>query len=55
MSLPEIWLYDSGTLQINVLQGDRSVESATSPTFPGLPIAKIIPNAVKRAKQMGTS
>jgi Uma2 family endonuclease len=53
--VPELWIYDSGKLKINLLSDDRYVESATSPTFPELPIPEIIPKAVERAKQIGTS
>ncbi|PSB28314.1 Uma2 family endonuclease [Stenomitos frigidus] len=38
LGVPEIWRYDDGKLQINVLRGGAYVESATSPTFPMLPL-----------------
>ncbi len=55
IKVPEIWIYDSGKLKINLLQGDRYIESETSPTFPNLAIREIIPKAIERAKQIGTS
>jgi Uma2 family endonuclease len=55
IAVPELWIYHSGKLKINLLGGDRYLESAISPTFPDLPIAEIIPKVVERAKQIGTS
>lgn len=55
IKVPEIWIYDSGKLKVNVLQDNHYIESETSPTFPNLPIAEIIPRTVERAKQIGTS
>ncbi|MFB2896642.1 Uma2 family endonuclease [Aerosakkonemataceae cyanobacterium BLCC-F50] len=55
IKVPEIWIYDSGKLMINLLQGDRYIESETSPTIPNLAIREIIPKAIERAKQIGTS
>jgi len=55
IKVPEIWIYDSGKLKINLLQDDRYIESETSLTFPNLPIPEIIPKAIERAKQIGTS
>ncbi|MFB2936926.1 Uma2 family endonuclease [Aerosakkonemataceae cyanobacterium BLCC-F154] len=55
IKVPEIWIYDSGKLKISLLQGDRYIESETSPTFPNLAIREIIPKAIERAKQIGTS
>jgi hypothetical protein len=37
------------------LRDDRYVESTTSPTFPEFPLTEIIPKAIERAKQIGTS
>jgi Uma2 family endonuclease len=53
--VPELWIYDSGKLTINLLSNDRYVESQTSPTFPELPLPEIIPKAVEQAKQIGRS
>lgn len=55
IKVPEIWIYDSGKLKINLLQGDRYIESETSPTFANLAIREIVPKALERAKQIGTS
>lgn len=55
LGVPELWIYASGTLSINVLQGDRYVESNVSPTFPEVAIAAVIPRAIQRAMEIGTS
>ena len=55
IKVPEIWIYDSGRLKINLLQDDRYIESRTSPTFPNLPIPELVLKAIERAKQIGTS
>jgi Uma2 family endonuclease len=59
IAVPELWIYDSskgaGNLTINLLQGDRYVESETSLTFPTIPVTDLIPHVIDRAKQIGTS
>lgn len=55
IKVPEIWIYAAGKLKINLLRDDRYVESTTSPTFPEFLLTKIIPKAIERAKQIGTS
>ncbi|MBE9009631.1 Uma2 family endonuclease [Pseudanabaenaceae cyanobacterium LEGE 13415] len=55
MRVPEIWIYCNHTLKINLLQGDRYIESSISPTFPDLPIITLIPQLVQTAIAQGTS
>ena len=55
IAVPELWIYNSGKLRISLLQDAHYVDSETSPTFPDLSIPEIIPRAVERAKQIGTS
>ncbi|MEM7770501.1 MAG: Uma2 family endonuclease [Cyanobacteria bacterium P01_A01_bin.37] len=56
IKVPELWIYDSGQLKINVLKGDDCyVDSETSLIFPDLPIIKIIPRTIEQAKHIGTS
>jgi Uma2 family endonuclease len=55
IAVPELWIYDAGTLKIRVLQGDRYVDSSISPTFPTLPIVERVAKTVQRATQIGTS
>ncbi len=51
----EVWRYQSGQLQIFLLQAGQYVESASSPTFPGLPISTLMPKLVEQAFQTGSS
>lgn len=55
MRVPEVWIYHNQQLRIYLLEGDRYVESATSPTFPDLPIIELIPSLVQQAIDQGTS
>jgi Uma2 family endonuclease len=55
IGIPEVWIYDKGKLNINLLQEGKYVESTTSPTFPDLPIPELIPKLVKQALQDGSS
>lgn len=60
----ELWIYSAGTLKIYVFESDdlegetvsyRYTASETSPTFPEFPIRDIIPGAIARAREIGTS
>lgn len=53
IGVPEVWVYDSGSLTIYLLKDGNYVKSATSPSFPELPIVQIVPTAVERAWQVG--
>jgi Uma2 family endonuclease len=55
MGVPEIWVYRNSSLKIYLLDGDRYVESASSPTFPDLPITILVPQRVQQAIAQGTS
>ena len=54
IGVPELWIYDSGRFTIYLLRDGKYVESDTSPTFPGIAIAQIIPTIVERAWQVGS-
>lgn len=47
MRVPEIWVYRNYTLKINLLQGDRYIESFTSLTLPNVPVITLIPQLVQ--------
>ena len=53
IGVPEIWVYDSGRLRIYLLQDGEYVESDSSPNFPEIAIAQLIPATVERAWQVG--
>ena len=55
MRVPEIWVYRNHHLKIYLLDGDRYVESSTSPTFPDLSLIDLIPRLVQQAIAQGTS
>ena len=55
MRVPEIWVYRNHKLKIHLLDGDRYVESSTSPTFPDLSLIDLIPRLVQQAITQGTS
>lgn len=55
LGVPELWIYASGKLKINVLQEGIYVESQMSPTFPNLPVIEMIPQFIQRAKKVGFS
>jgi Uma2 family endonuclease len=53
IGVPEVWVYDSGRLIIYLLQDGEYVESDSSPNFPEIAIAQLIPATVERAWQVG--
>ncbi|QLE55828.1 Uma2 family endonuclease [Nostoc sp. TCL26-01] len=55
LKVPEIWRYESGLLEINLLQEDEYVKSETSLIFPSFPVMDAIPRFLKMAKTMGTT
>ncbi len=54
LDVPEIWRYDDGILQINVLRDGVYVESAASPTFPTLPLTEGIIQFLDMSSTEGT-
>lgn len=54
IAVPEVWVYDKGKLTIYLLREGEYVTSETSPTFPEIAIAQIIPTVIERAWQVGT-
>lgn len=55
LQVPEVWIYESGKLTINLLQNGEYQEAATSPIFPDYPLTEMIPRLVEQAFQVGTS
>jgi Uma2 family endonuclease len=60
LQVPELWRFEQGQLQINVLksdlaQGNQYVISADSLNFPGLPLIVKIPEFVAKSKTDGRS
>lgn len=53
LGVPELWRFEKGKLQINVLQDGKYVLSETSPNFPNLPLIEIIPQYLAQSKAIG--
>ncbi|WP_082172564.1 Uma2 family endonuclease [Limnoraphis robusta] len=53
LGVGELWRFEKGKLQINLLQSGQYVESEFSPHFPNFPLKEIIPEYLKRAKTEG--
>jgi len=55
LGVPELWRYEDGKLQINILQNSKYIKSEISSTFPNLPIVEVIPLFVKQSRTLGRS
>lgn len=55
LGVPELWRYENGKLQINVLRDGKYIESEISPTFPDLPIVEAMSQFVQQSLTMGES
>jgi len=54
IGVPELWIYDAGTLKIYILQNDRYIEVSQSPIFPNLDLRVLLPRAIDRAWIVGS-
>lgn len=55
LRVPEIWRYENGNIEINLLQDEKYIKSEISRTFPNFPIVEIIPQFIKMARTTGMS
>ncbi|MEA5417830.1 Uma2 family endonuclease [Spirulina sp. CCNP1310] len=53
LGVPELWRFEGGVLQINVLVGDGYQEVEKSPLFPGLALKAAIPLYLAESKVLG--
>ena len=53
LAVPELWRFEKGKLQINVLQKGKYIESTSSPTFPNFPLQQVIPEYLQQCKTVG--
>ncbi|MDJ0575788.1 MAG: Uma2 family endonuclease [Xenococcaceae cyanobacterium MO_234.B1] len=53
LGVPELWRFEQGKLQINVLQGKNYIEVEFSPTLPDLPLKDVIPQYLEQVKLSG--
>jgi Uma2 family endonuclease len=55
LGIPELWIYREGSLDIYLFDGRHYCEVSESPTFPGLPVRRWVPEYLRRAWQAGSS
>ncbi|MEL7034161.1 MAG: Uma2 family endonuclease [Cyanobacteria bacterium J06592_8] len=55
LKVPEVWIYAKDNLTIYQFQIDKYIESKISLIFPNFTIIELIPQGIKRAKQVGMS
>lgn len=55
LGVPELWRYEDGKLQINILEDGKYIESEISPTFPNVPILEAIPQFIEQSRTVGRS
>ncbi len=55
LGVPEIWRYENKSLQINVLEDGKYVDSEISRIFPNLPIIEAISQYCEQSQTAGTS
>ncbi|MDY7021922.1 MAG: Uma2 family endonuclease [Cyanobacteriota bacterium] len=53
LKVPELWRFEKGKLQINVLRNGKYIEVQSSPIFPNFPLKNTIPEYLKRCKIEG--
>jgi Uma2 family endonuclease len=53
LKVPELWRFEKGKLQINILQNGSYVESEQSVIFPNFPLAEIIPQYLQQSMSAG--
>ena len=53
LRVPELWQFERGKLQINILQNETYAEFEYSLNFPGMPLAEVIPIYLEQSKTVG--
>lgn len=53
LKVPELWRFEKGKLQINLLQNGDYVVSEQSTNFPNLPLAEVLPKYLEQSKTAG--
>ncbi|MBF2027258.1 MAG: Uma2 family endonuclease [Oscillatoriales cyanobacterium C42_A2020_001] len=53
LGVPELWRFERGQLQINILQNGEYVEVSDSPTFPDLPLNSILLQYLEESRTVG--
>ncbi|MEH2374734.1 Uma2 family endonuclease [Nostoc sp.] len=55
LGVPELWRYEDGKLEINILRNGKYIKSEISTTFPNLAIIEVIPRFVEQSRTLGRS
>jgi Uma2 family endonuclease len=53
LKVPELWRFENGTLQINILRLNAYEESPESSIFPNFPLTEVIPRYLRESKIVG--
>jgi len=53
LGVPELWRFEKGELQINILRDGKYIVSEVSPNFPNLPLVEVIPQYLNQSKTLG--
>jgi Uma2 family endonuclease len=53
LKVPEVWRFENGILQINILENGVYVESKSSLNFPNLPLIEVIPQYLENSRTIG--
>lgn len=53
LGVPELWRFEKGILEINILQNGRYIKSESSLNFPDFPLKKLFPKYLKKCKKEG--
>lgn len=53
LAVPELWRFEKGKLQINVLREGKYVQCESSPNFPDFPLIEAIPHYLDRCRSLG--
>ncbi len=53
LNVPELWRFENGKLQINILENGNYIESQSSLNFPNLPLIEVIPQYLEQSKTAG--
>lgn len=53
--IPELWIYREDSLEIFIFDGEHYRNSHESPTFPGIPLVRLIPDYIRLAWREGSS
>ncbi|HAA28879.1 MAG TPA: hypothetical protein DCE56_15830 [Cyanobacteria bacterium UBA8553] len=53
LGVPELWRFENGKLQINLLQEKKYIKCEYSQNFPNLPLIEIIPQYLNQCRTLG--